>query len=394
MDRRRSVVTGLNRVKLSSLDKRDAQRVLETYMKRSLSSGSQYQQKQKFGQKVNVQRSVSDCHKTPEGQYNYKSKKHKGPPIHKSNEDVRKQHEIGNEKTMPSICENAIDRNTFTDTNKALSLPAVKKQSWLKNVLSRLFKRRDNKSEEKQTFYGNATCITKDPVAFSNDGTCRQSIRKNSNRRTSIKRVFSLKKNTSEGWNSETKVVDSGPNKPKKPTSLPLTNICRPSRGSKKEKDLFYSKVSEEIEQIVKVCESKNQSLVGDPIEDEDPDTIITKLVTVLRREGDIWDKKIKEDPFLSTFFSDITYKSFKQLADVYVEKEVQNKAVDVIPEDLAFAYSIHFTAQVAGLCSNPVNRIMGFGHQYLQDKFTQFSFNKEPWDSNAIAADPCLSPD
>ncbi|XP_053562516.1 uncharacterized protein LOC128653323 isoform X2 [Bombina bombina] len=354
MDRRRSVVTGLNRVKLSSLDKRDAQRVLETYMKRSLSSGSQYQQKQKFGQKVNVQRSVSDCHKTPEGQYNYKSKKHKGPPIHKSNEDVRKQHEIGNEKTMPSICENAIDRNTFTDTNKALSLPAVKKQSWLKNVLSRLFKRRDNKSEEKQTFYGNATCITKDPVAFSNDGTCRQSIRKNSNRRTSIKRVFSLKKNTSEGWNSETKVVDSGPNKPKKPTSLPLTNICRPSRGN----------------------------------------TIITKLVTVLRREGDIWDKKIKEDPFLSTFFSDITYKSFKQLADVYVEKEVQNKAVDVIPEDLAFAYSIHFTAQVAGLCSNPVNRIMGFGHQYLQDKFTQFSFNKEPWDSNAIAADPCLSPD
>uniref|UniRef100_K7F089 B2L14 protein n=2 Tax=Pelodiscus sinensis TaxID=13735 RepID=K7F089_PELSI len=72
-----------------------------------------------------------------------------------------------------------------------------------------------------------------------------------------------------------------------------------------------------------------------------------------------------------------ISYSSFKHLADVYVRKEVTAQGPEMSPEELQFAFAVHLTAKVAGICNHAVNRIMGFGTQYLQDTFVQFSYSK-----------------
>lgn len=86
---------------------------------------------------------------------------------------------------------------------------------------------------------------------------------------------------------------------------------------------------------------------------------------------------QIKEDVGLSAFFRNISYSSFKHLADVYVNNEVTASVPDRHPEEVQFAFAVHLTAKVAGICNHTVNRIMGFGNQYLQDSFAQFSYNR-----------------
>ncbi|NXU58748.1 B2L14 protein, partial [Turnix velox] len=72
-----------------------------------------------------------------------------------------------------------------------------------------------------------------------------------------------------------------------------------------------------------------------------------------------------------------ISYSSFKNLADAYVSREMMTSRPDVNPEEVQFAFSVHFTAKVAGICNQAVNRIMGFGTRYLEDSFAPLSYSK-----------------
>lgn len=64
-------------------------------------------------------------------------------------------------------------------------------------------------------------------------------------------------------------------------------------------------------------------------------------------------------------------------MADQYVQSEVPNTKTCppvVAPELVKFAFSLDFTAQVANLHRQATGHIMGFGNQYLQDRFTHMS--------------------
>ncbi|NWR51549.1 B2L14 protein, partial [Regulus satrapa] len=69
-----------------------------------------------------------------------------------------------------------------------------------------------------------------------------------------------------------------------------------------------------------------------------------------------------------------MSYSSFKSLADAYVQRELRaSSQPDVSPQEMQFAYTVHLTATVAGICSQAVNRIMGFGTRYLDDSFAPY---------------------
>lgn len=76
-------------------------------------------------------------------------------------------------------------------------------------------------------------------------------------------------------------------------------------------------------------------------------------------------------------FFRDMSYSSFKNLADAYVRKEMTASRPNVNPQEIQFAFAVHLTAKVAGICNQAVNRIMGFGTRYLEDSFAPLSYSK-----------------
>ncbi|NXI54053.1 B2L14 protein, partial [Chloroceryle aenea] len=69
-----------------------------------------------------------------------------------------------------------------------------------------------------------------------------------------------------------------------------------------------------------------------------------------------------------------MSYSSFKDLADAYVHKEMTASRPDCSLQEIQFAFAVHLTAKVAGICSQAVNRIMGFGTRYLEDSFAPYS--------------------
>lgn len=85
---------------------------------------------------------------------------------------------------------------------------------------------------------------------------------------------------------------------------------------------------------------------------------------------------QVMADGSVSSFFRNLSYSSFQQLADRYVQEEIPSHLPQqtTAPELVRFAFTLDFTARMAGLSNQAVCRIMGFGNQYLEDRFTQLS--------------------
>lgn len=83
---------------------------------------------------------------------------------------------------------------------------------------------------------------------------------------------------------------------------------------------------------------------------------------------------QLKENATISSYFNTITYGSFQQLADQYVNSEVPLETMQqptVAPELVKFAFTLDFTARVAALSRHAPGHILGFGNQYLKERFT-----------------------
>ncbi|XP_051515828.1 uncharacterized protein LOC127418936 [Myxocyprinus asiaticus] len=144
----------------------------------------------------------------------------------------------------------------------------------------------------------------------------------------------------------------------------------------------YFERVSEELEWIVKEIQFSpkedsallpSAACVGD---DSSPagDDITNRIISLLKQHGDIIDQKIKRNSSVQVFLQRLSYSSFQQLADGYIAQipSPLPKSTDASLELVRLAFTLDFTAKVAGLCGQTVGRIMGFGNQYLQDSFTQ----------------------
>lgn len=142
----------------------------------------------------------------------------------------------------------------------------------------------------------------------------------------------------------------------------------------------YFEKVSEELELIVKEIQFSpkedapllSSASVGDCSSSGDDTT--ERITSLLKQHGDIIDQKISRNKSVQDFLQKLSYSSFQQLADRYIAQipSPLPQTTDASPELVRLAFTLDFTAKVAGLCSQTVGRIMGFGNQYLQDSFTQ----------------------
>ncbi|XP_059382971.1 uncharacterized protein LOC132117672 [Carassius carassius] len=143
----------------------------------------------------------------------------------------------------------------------------------------------------------------------------------------------------------------------------------------------YFEKVSEELELIVKEIQfSPNEDCVplltvasvGNCSSSGDDTT--ERIISLLKQHGDIIEQKISRNKSVQDFLQKLSYSSFQRLADRYIAQipSPLPQTTDATPELVRLAFTLDFTAKVAGLCSQTVGRIMGFGNQYLQDSFTQ----------------------
>ncbi|XP_048840246.1 uncharacterized protein LOC125713288 [Brienomyrus brachyistius] len=174
--------------------------------------------------------------------------------------------------------------------------------------------------------------------------------------------------------------------KPEKPTTLNLSSkVHMPEVVSVEPTNTYYEKVSEELKKIVKeVKESPTAEnhvafgktlAVDSRVAAKDAETI-ENIISLLKQQGDAINVQVMADGSVSSFFQDLSYSSFQQLADRYVQEEIPSHLPQqtTAPELVRFAFTLDFTARMAGLSNQAVCRIMGFGNQYLEDRFTQLS--------------------
>lgn len=131
----------------------------------------------------------------------------------------------------------------------------------------------------------------------------------------------------------------------------------------------YYEKVSEELEKIVLEVKVKEED---QRLSDEE---VINRIIELTKEEGDAIDTKLKDNPTLSNFFQGMSYANFQRLADIYLEKEATPTHSPVTvpptaPELVKLAFTLDFTARVAGLSQQNIGHITGLGNRYLQDRF------------------------
>ncbi|KAJ8260437.1 hypothetical protein GJAV_G00182090 [Gymnothorax javanicus] len=368
-----------------SLGRQDASRLLQTYVKRSLSfdgrGGSRKAQK-KYRKWVPI------------------SEKTSGVRRHSSDSSVHLAagvEEVAIECFKPALPESLLERPVVPELESSAEhkqddklakkgTKKTKKPSWIRSFLN-LFSRKEEKKSRSPERGGSfsptdtlsppESCLPvhgppsgPDPLTSPQTHSSRHSKRS--------RRRFSLR-------NRDT---DQPRRSLKKPDTLALSEpgtisdvVCVAPTS------LYYEKVSEELEKILKEVKDsptdEHHSII-----DQNPESlriksakeaeILEKILALLKEQANDINEELKaNNGWLGSFFGTLNYSSFQQLADLYLESETPRQTAEGVPtapELVKFALTLDFTAKVAGLSSQTLGRIMGFGNQYLQDRFTQMS--------------------
>ncbi|XP_055675928.1 apoptosis facilitator Bcl-2-like protein 14 [Falco peregrinus] len=390
--------------KILSLDRQGAKKVLEIYVKRSLSCcENSLMAKKKFQERAGgrgrkaggLQRSKSDFCK-------YSCAKH-GP--RKDQEEQPKAPDLDEALDENSKAPGEVPKEELEPKRKSTknSSQGKTQRTWFKSFLNVIFK----KSPEDQKESAGQKAKQKDakaPHSSKTEGAKRPGgdwstsplLGRALKKRPSLKKVFSFKKRVEE----ERGEAAAGA-RAKRPSCLPLRHIQAPATAAEVEQpDGYYAQVSEEIGLIVQGSESQGSRVRGceEPprlTSTDGVDEAIRRIVALLQSAGDELDRQVKEDARLRMFFRDMSYSSFKNLADAYVHKEMTASRPDINPQEIQFAFTVHLTAKVAGICNQAVNRIMGFGTRYLEDSFAPLSYSKIlQQNREKFSTDNCESPD
>ncbi|XP_021232606.1 apoptosis facilitator Bcl-2-like protein 14 [Numida meleagris] len=380
-----------------SLDRQGAKKVLEIYVRRSLSCCENTQAaKERLQERARargrkaagLQRSESDF-----GKYSHAKRSPK-----KEQEEAAK--ELGLEEDVveesKALAPGEDPKAEPEPKRKSTKSPPQGKaqRTWFKSFLNLLFKKspeeqkentgQKTKEKDARTPYSSKTEGARRPRA---DTTTSPTLGKAPRRRPSLKKVFSFKKHAEE----ECGEVGA---RAKRPGCLPLRHVLASSPPEAEQPEGYYARVSEEVGLIVQGSgESKAQQPPG-PTCTDGVDEAIREIVALLQEAGDKLDRQVREDARLRTFFRDMSYSSFKNLADAYVRREMTASRPNVNPQEIQFAFTVHLTAKVAGICNQAVNRIMGFGTRYLEDSFAPLSYSKVLQDRAKFSTDNCESPD
>ncbi|XP_029946602.1 uncharacterized protein LOC115387870 [Salarias fasciatus] len=241
-----------------------------------------------------------------------------------------------------------------------------KKPSFWKNLFE-FFSRKssEDKDEEQESPAETSeasdaaiTCLPTAPITPRNKSSRKKSII----RRFSKKRLSLVRQNTT---GKELNAADI--------TGVEAVVSVEPTYS-------YYENVTTELEKIVREVKEKEEDK---PLSKEE---LINRIIALTKEQGDAIDAKLKDNPTLNTFFQGMTYSSFQKLADAYLEEEATPTigpptVPPTAPELVKLAFTLEFTAQIAGLSKQNVGHIKGLGKRYLQDRFeyTQ-ACTDHPW--------------
>ncbi|XP_018424194.1 PREDICTED: uncharacterized protein LOC108797119 [Nanorana parkeri] len=258
------------RGKFVSLNKKEAQLVLETYVKRSLSNRETKRPVENREKRhARVQRSISDLTK-----FRHRAKENKMTVVNKA-ELQETENKDGDNANKPSESEEMVQQN-----QQPVRIAKVKsaKKSWFRNLLDQLFKKEGNPSAQTASVVSSVTPDT--------NGHLTQTSRTASIKKNSLRRTLSFKKNVSE---EETKL--------KRPTYLPLRRINKLSSSKRREKhgDCYYHRMSAEIDLLVNDTDWTRKQSLGEESnngETKGTDDVIKQIVSILQKEGDAYNRK------------------------------------------------------------------------------------------------------
>ncbi|XP_038018715.1 apoptosis facilitator Bcl-2-like protein 14 isoform X2 [Motacilla alba alba] len=392
--------------KILSLDRREAKKVLEIYVKRSLSCHEnslvakktlQEKDRGRWRKTDGLQRSESDfCtySRAKPSPRKDQEERLKAPDLEETlGDDSKAPQEVPKEGLKAK-------RKSTKNSSQGKTQRSGSKPVWLKGFLNLFFKRspedqKENtgqKAKEKdvKALQGSKPeGAKKHRVDFSTSPALGRALKK----KPSLKKVFSLKKHGEE----ERGEPGSGA-RSKRPSCLPLRHVLAPAQPAEAEQpDGCYTLVSQESGLVAQGSESRGDTAGGcgeppEPPGTDGVDEAIKRIVALLRSAGDELDREVREDARLQLFFRDMSYSSFKNLADAYIQRELTTSRPNVNPQEIQFAYTVHLTATVAGICSQAVNRIMGFGTRYLDDSLAPYG--KILQRREKLRTDHCDSPD
>ncbi|KAM4885263.1 uncharacterized protein FYW23_012263 isoform 1-T1 [Sylvia borin] len=379
--------------KILSLDRREAKKVLEIYVKRSLSchenslvAKKTLQDKDRGrGRKVDgLQRSESDF-STYSGA--------KPSPRKEEQEDRLKapdlEEVLGDDSQTPQEVPKEglkVKRKSTKNSSQSKTQHSGSKPTWLKGFLNLFKKSPEDQKEKAKEKDVKAPQDSKPEGAKKHrvDSSTSPALGRGLKKKPSLKKVFSLKKHGEE----ERGEPGSGP-RGKRPSCLPLRHVLAPAPPEAERPEGCYTPVAQEAGQD----RAGERAESPQPPSTEGVDEAIRRIVALLRSAGDELDRQVREDARLQLFFRDMSYSSFKNLADAYVQRELTASRPNVNPQEMQFAYTVHLTATVAGICSQAVNRIMGFGSRYLDDSLAPYGKILQQ-KREKLRTDHCDSPD
>ncbi|XP_076874948.1 uncharacterized protein LOC143525206 [Brachyhypopomus gauderio] len=193
-----------------------------------------------------------------------------------------------------------------------------------------------------------------------------------------VKKKHSLKRVSFRNWD-----VDNSESLRKPHGLTPREMVKLPEAVSVEPTQTYFENVSKELERIVKevkaspaVDGAESHPATAD-VEGWSPqadDVTVERIIILMKRYGDDINEKIEKNSSVKSFFQRLSYTLFQKLADQYISQIplTQAQGSHTAPELVQLAFTLDFTAKVAGLSNQAVSRIMGFGNQYLQDRFTQ----------------------
>ncbi|XP_056117173.1 apoptosis facilitator Bcl-2-like protein 14 [Rhinichthys klamathensis goyatoka] len=138
-----------------------------------------------------------------------------------------------------------------------------------------------------------------------------------------------------------------------------------------------YGNVAEKLTRIV-----DSRLLIDDGLETDSVNTdVIEQLVDLLKKSGDDLNEKIEKNHELLGYLQcTFSYDFFEKLISAFIKSVVpefpqsRNKH-----EQIALTFEV--TSRLRALDLHPMNRVMGFGAQYLQKNFTPWVKQHGGWE-------------
>ncbi|XP_020486300.2 apoptosis facilitator Bcl-2-like protein 14 [Labrus bergylta] len=281
--------------------------------------------------------------------------------------------ELNNEESsgFSGVFDTPLDQPETSHNEPEKPNKKIKKRSFWKNVLSLIsWKSMEEEEEDSPSEIPEASkdgetsdvttqCLPMTPVTVQK----RKVMKRKSLRRRFSKRRLSLTK-----YNKSGKDVN-----PAEITRVQDAIIVEPTNA-------YYEKFSEELEKIVHEVQENEE------VKQLSNEELINRIIALTKQQGDRIDNKMKDNPTLSSFFQGMSYSLFQQLLDAYVKKEATPThnpptVLPTAPELVKLAFTLDFTARIAKISRQNVCHITGLGSRYLQDRFEyQQVCTDHPW--------------